>query len=80
MSRRNTMPPQPWSARMQSAGEVLQAYLSVETKLKHDLDAAQRMNLMDSAAVLIGKISAAKLQSDAARSTMWIIHEEEQAQ
>lgn len=71
------MPAPPWSARMQSAGEVLQAYLSVETKLKHDLDAAQRLGQPESVTALMGKIAAAKLQTDAARETMWIIRREE---
>lgn len=80
MTRRNSTPPRPWSERMQSAGEVLRAYLSVETKLKHDLHAAQRMGQPESEKALMGKLTAAKLQTDAARSQMWIIEKEEREQ
>lgn len=78
MTRRNSMPPVPWSPRMRAAAEVLQAYLDVETKLKHDLDTAHRLDQTASQKALLGKISAAKLQTDAARAQIWIIHQEEQ--
>lgn len=73
-----TTPPMPWSKRMLNAGEVLQAYLSVEVRIVTDLRAAQKMGLVKAEKALTAKLSAAKLQTASARSQMWIIHKEEQ--
>lgn len=78
MSELTSTPPQPWTKRMLNAGEVLQAYMSVELRLSTDLRAAQKMNLVKAEQGLMNKIKAAKLQTESARAQMWIIHKEEQ--
>lgn len=78
MSELTTTPPMPWSKRMLNAGEVLQAFLSVEVRLTHDLRASQKIGLVKAEKALAAKLSAAKLQTASARATMWIIYHEEQ--
>lgn len=73
-----TTPPMPWSKRMLNAGEVLQAFMSVEVRLTHDLRASQKMGIVKAEKAITAKLAAAKLQTASARSQMWIIHKEEQ--
>lgn len=79
MSELTTTPPMPWSRRMLNAGEVLQAYLSVEVRIMTDLRAAQGMGLVKAENALAKKLRAAELQTASARAQMWIIHKEEQS-